>query len=468
MKITNVLSKLVTEQSRFQILYDKLVKPAPKPDGSVPTKGGMDFEVLKNIIFADPTTRVPENFDKDGASVKDMDNVKVGKYSQWMLKNFIKPELKNYDTDEVYEFGSEEYKKAAKEFRRLFLEDLPRYTDLLEKYERFKNSLVDPSKKNIDNVKSFEELSNLPIKVGDDTVELELYRGKKVKKQDSTQAQTNFKFPGSEILQVGENYTLIKISDKGDLGSKAASYFGGYHNVDRGESNWCTSPEGSSYSNTYRQQGPLYIIMANNDKGSVGEVTGLPQERYQIHFPSNQFKDRRNQNFPIAEMLNGPFSDLKEHFKHEFAEGLVTKNGDTVDVSYPDDAAGKFIGIYGFEEFFSSLPQTIKKLMVNNRSQEPIALDIPDSISRFKDLGYLMLQNCVKSLPDSICQLTNLEFIGLPRNPQLVGLPACISDMADESLTFINIEGSNPNMTIPEVLASKMDEDEPGFYFLVD
>jgi hypothetical protein len=40
--------------------------------------------------------------------------------------------------------------------------------------------------------------------------------------------------------------------------------------------------------------------------------------------------------------------------------------------------------------------------------------------------------------------------------------------MADESLTFINIEGSNPNMTIPEVLASKMDEDEPGFYFLVD
>jgi hypothetical protein len=146
----------------------------------------------------------------------------------------------------------------------------------------------------------------------------------------------------------------------------------------------------------------------------------------------------------------------------------VTKNGDTVDVSYPDDAAGKFIGIYGFEEFFSSLPQTIKKLMVNNRSQEPIALDIPDSISRFKDLGYLMLQNCVKSLPESICQLTNLEFIGLPRNPQLVGLPACIADMADESLTFINIEGSNPDMKIPEVLASKMDEDEPGFYFLVD
>ena len=63
-----------------------------------------------------------------------------------MLKNFIKPELKNYDTGETYEFGTEEYKKAAKEFRRLFLEDLPRYTDLLEKYERFKNSLVDVSK----------------------------------------------------------------------------------------------------------------------------------------------------------------------------------------------------------------------------------------------------------------------------------------------------------------------------------
>ena len=462
MKFTKVLSKLITEDAKYQFLNKKYILPSGGR-----TKGILPFDIVKKIIFTDPTTRVPENFDKEGASTNDMENVKVGKYSEWMIKQFVKPNLKNEDTGEPIEIGSDEYKNEAKEFRRLFLEDLPRFTDLLVKYERFKGSLLDDGKKDINKVISFDELSKLPVKVGDDTVELELYRGKKVKKQDGVEAKTNFQFPGSEILQVGENFTLIRISDKGDLGSKAASYFGGYHNVDRGESSWCTSPENSKWSRDYRQDGPLYILMANNDKGQVGEVTGLPQERYQIHFPSNQYRDRRNQTFPIAQMLNGEMSDLKEHFKEEFAEGLVTRNGDTVDVSYPNDAAGKFIGIYGFEEFFNSLPSTIKKLMVSNKSTEDIALDIPQSISRFTDLAYLMLDNCVKTIPDNVCSLTNLEFLGLPRNPKLVGLPACIADMADESLTFINIEGSNPNMVIPEVLESKMDEDEPGFYFLL-
>ena len=460
MKITKVLSKLITEDARYDILNKKYILPS----GDRP-KGVLPFELVKQIIFADPTVRFPNNFDKEGASNQDMsDNVKVGKYTQWMLKKFIKPELRNYDTGEKYEVDTEEYKKAAKEFRRLFLEDLPRYRDLLGKYERFKGSLVDPNKKNIDNVNSFEELSNLRIKIGDETVELELYRGKKVKKQPGAETKTNFNFPGSEIIQVGENFTLIKISDKGDLGSKAASYFGGYHNVDRGESNWCTSPEGSRWSHDYRQDGPLYILMANDDKGQVGEVTGLPQERYQIHFPSNQYRDRRNQQIELAQMLNGPFADLKEHFKHEFATGLVTRNSTTVDVSYPNDAAGKFIGIYGFEEFFNSLPDTITTLLVTNTSKEEIHLDVPKNISKFKKLEYIMLNNLVRSLPDSICQLTNLEFIGLSKNSQLVGLPECITGMVDKSLTLINIEQCNPNIVIPDSLKSRMEEAEPGLY----
>ena len=94
MKITSLLSNLITEQSRFQVLYDKLVKPTaaakPTAPGQKP-KGAMDLETLKTIIFADPTTRVPQGFDKEGATLEDMDNVKVGKYTQWMLKHFIRP-----------------------------------------------------------------------------------------------------------------------------------------------------------------------------------------------------------------------------------------------------------------------------------------------------------------------------------------------------------------------------------------
>jgi len=461
MKNTNDLSNLTKDEARYQVLLKKWVLP-----NSDSTTGIISFDVFKKIIFADPTTIVPQNFDEFTSSNQIMENVKVGKYTKWMIYKFVKPIVKNENTGEIYEPNTDEYDRLVGEVRRLFLEDLPRFKKLLLKYERFKVNLVDCEKKNIDKVKSFDELSNLLVKVGSDTVELELYRGKKVKKENGVETKTNFQFPGSEILQVGEHYTLIKISDKGDLGSKAASYFGGYHNVDKGESSWCTSTKDSYNSNSYRQDGPLYIIMANNNKGKVGSVTGLPQERYQIHFPSNQYRDRRNQDFPIAEMLNGDMSDLKQHFKEEFANGLVTRNGDTVDVSYPDDAAGKFIGIYGFSEFFESLPTTIKKLLVTNKSTENIDLVIPDSISRFTDLEYLMFTNCVKKLSDKVGELKKLKFIGLTKNQNLVGLPECLVDLVGNDLSFINLQGSNPKMLIPKSLSEKMDENEPGFYFL--
>ena len=49
MRFTNLLSNLIVEQSRFQVLYDKLVKPSPKakPEPGKKAKGIMDFNTLK-------------------------------------------------------------------------------------------------------------------------------------------------------------------------------------------------------------------------------------------------------------------------------------------------------------------------------------------------------------------------------------------------------------------------------------
>jgi len=93
MKFTSLLTNLILENSRFQVLYDKMVKPAKGQEGDArKPKGLMDFETLKAIIFADPTTRIPEGLgDIDTISVNDMEKVKVGKYSQWLLKNFVMP-----------------------------------------------------------------------------------------------------------------------------------------------------------------------------------------------------------------------------------------------------------------------------------------------------------------------------------------------------------------------------------------
>jgi hypothetical protein len=454
MKITKVLSKLITEDARFQVLYKKYVLPSGDRK-----KGILPFEIVKSIVFADPTTRVPQNYDIDGASIEDMtsDSIKVGKYTQWMLNIFVKPHLTSEDGEPI-EVGTEVYKRDATEYRRHFMEDLPQFKDLLTKYERFKGSLVDSSKKDINTIKSFPELSQLQVKVGNDTVDLGAYRGKKVKKEVGADAKTNFNFPGSEILKVGTDYTLIRISDKGDLGSKAASYFGGYSGgLDRGESNWCTAAEGSSHSHGYRQNGPLYIFMANDDKGQVGQVTGLPTERYQIHFPSNQFKSRDQYsaggNVPIVEWLNGKWGEFKELLKPEFAAGFVKQNigggGDKVDIKYPDSATGKFIALYGFDELFNVLPDSIVELNVINTSNEPINLTIPESISRFKNIKSILFDNVISELPDSICELKNLYFLALPNNKNLKSIPDCVMT-SFPNLVIINLVGSNPNVKIPE------------------
>ena len=82
MKITTLLSNLILENARFQVLFDANVKPKSSDKGKA--KGIMDFETLKEIIFADPTTKAPENFDIEGASAQDMEKVKVGKFVQWL------------------------------------------------------------------------------------------------------------------------------------------------------------------------------------------------------------------------------------------------------------------------------------------------------------------------------------------------------------------------------------------------
>ena len=449
MKITKVLSNLITEDARFQILYKKYVLPSGDRK-----KGLLPFEVVKQIVFADPTTRVPENYDKDAASVQDMtsDKVKVGKYTQWLLNLFVKPYLTREVTNEPIEVGTDEYKSKANEYRRLFLEDLSQFTELLVKYDRFKGSLEDAAKKDINNVKSLNDLSHLKVKVGDDTVDLNMYRGKKVKKEEGAAANTNFNIPGAEILKVGSEYTLIKIADKGALGSKAASYFGGYSGgLDRGETNWCTAAENSSYSNTYRNQGPLYIFIANDDKGKVGQVTGLPSERYQFHFPSNQFKfaNQHGGNVPIVEWLNGKWSEFKEILKPEFAKGFVKPNTENVAIKYPDTSTGKFVALYGFDELFDVLPESITRLNIINTSNERVILTIPDSITRFKSLKAVLFENVINHIPDSICKIPSLLFIAAPNNAELKSIPDCIMNLPN--LTFVNLNRC-PNVKVPEAL----------------
>ena len=454
MRFTSLLTNLILENSRFQVLYDKMVKPAKGKEGDArKPKGLMDFETLKAIILADPTTKVPQGKDIDELSVDDMENVKVGKYTQWLLKNFVAPVFNDERAD--VEKGSPEYKRMMDEHRRLFMEDLFKVTDDLKKYERFKNQFPqdkrDINKLTIDDV--YELTKNLSL------------QKTKASKAEKEEAKKSYAHPGGEIIFRGNKWTLVRISDQGSLGKDAACFYGGYYLPDQDETRWCTSSPGLTYFNGYIKDGPLYVVLPNDDKGEVGKKTGLPKERYQFHFPSSQFMTREDRQINLVEYLNGPMRELKEFFKHEFAKGLVNKGGNKVEINYPDSSAGKFVALYGFDDLFETLPDSIEHLMITNKSKENIALDVPSTIGRFKNLQALLLQNIVKTLPEEIGELSNLTFVAFNNNPELRTIPESLANLS--KLTFINLAGS-PNVELPEVLKERLVDEGNGFWYVND
>ena len=448
MKFTNILKNIILEDSRFTLLYDKLVDKG----GKKPQEGKIPFDVLKTIIFADPTTRAPQSLlqNIETLTPEQMEIVKVGKYTQWLLKNFLKPTFEG----EV-EVGSPQYKRMTKEYKDRFLEDLYKVTDDLKKFERFKGQLPQESR---DIAKLTPDSLFGLVK----DFKLEKTKGSK---QEKEEAKLSYQYPGSTVAFRGPNWTVVKIEDQSELGKNAACFFGGYHEADMGETRWCTSSPGLNYFDSHIKQGPLYVILPNNaDK--LGQKTGLPQERYQWHFQSNQYMDREDRRVNIIEMLQGKLSELREFFKPEFARGLTKQNDKRLDINNDDSsAAGKFIQIYGYKELFDTLPDDMTQIIINNQKNNNVAFDIPESIGRFDKLQTLLLGGIVKSVPDSICNLKDLLLLSLPNNPQLTTLPVCIKDLP--MLGFLNINGSN--ITIPEELKDVLEQegDSQGYYYVV-
>ena len=460
MKFNSVLRRILLEaddKSRFQVFYDKLVQPNPKdPKG----KGFMDFDTLKQIIFADPTTKKPENFDENGASVEDMVKVQPGKYTNWLLKNFIKPSAGDLEEIGNADPTSPEYKTTIKEFKRRFVEDLFKFTDILGKFDKVKQYLQE-DQRDINKLTPNSLLNiilNLPKEIKDKI-------GKNLVKSQAREERKGNKYahPGAEIIFEGPTWTLIKIEGTGEPQIEAAKWYGGFYDYQNGESHWCTSTPSSNNFHYYAGKGPLYVILANDDKGLVGERTGLPQERFQFHFPTSSFMDRMDRQVDLVKMLNGPMAELKEFFKPEFAKGLVSANSEKVEINYPQSAAGKFVALYGFEELFESLPTTIKYLLISNTSNENIELDIPESIGKFTNVEALLLVKLVKTLPKSIGKMTNLQFLTLSENKSLKELPEEIADLP--RLAFLTVRNV-PDLIIPPRVAERLVEEGNGFYYV--
>ena len=147
-------------------------------------------------------------------------------------------------------------------------------------------------------------------------------------------------------------------------------------------------------------------------------------------------------------LLNIPaFKKLKEELKPKFAKELTIGDEKLRIDSFSQGAVGKFITLYGLDDLFESLPTTLNELQIYNKDNSDVIINIPESISRFKELNMIFLDNCIESIPDSICTLSNLRFLALTNNQKLTSIPDCISDLPN--MYILNLKGS-PNVMVPK------------------
>ena len=433
MKFANVLKKIILEQSRFEVLMDKFVLPKKDKEGK-PKKAKLTKDEFFELVQADPTSRL-NDVNLDRASKEELSRVKVGEYTPWLIKQYL-----NVKTETPY--GEHGYEREVRQIKERFMEDLYKVTDDLKKFKRFK--------------------AKLPLEIRDinKLTPETLYDA--VKDFDLTMATTTKAerkslpvHPGAESGFEGQTWRVIKIEDKGEKGKEAACFYGG----NQQETRWCTSAPGLSYFDRYIKDGPLYVVYNPNDT-NVSPTTGLPKERYQFHFQSNQFMDKDDRSINLVDFLNGPMQELKQYFKPEFAKGLTQHSGKELIIdNFESGTVGKFVALYGLDELFDSLPEDITEMNISNNGRQNVNLSLPESISRFKSLDALILQNCVSSIPNSICEIKSLRFMGLMNNQNLRTIPDCIADLPN--LLFLNVK-DNPNLVIPEKIKETGTEMTPG------
>jgi hypothetical protein len=438
MKFTSLLKTVILEQSRFELLFDALTKPSKDKEGNK-VKPKLSKEEFVALVTADPTTRT-NNVDMETADSKDLAKVKAGKYVQWLIKNYLTPSTERQPGDNGYE-------REVKQVKDTFMEDLYKVTDDLTKFERFKNRLP----------QDMRDINRLtPSSLYDAVKDFDLTLATTTKSERKSAPV----HPGSKLLFDGPTWRVIEIKDKGAVGKEAACFYGG----NQKETRWCTSAPGLSYFNNYIKDGPLYVLYKSGDT-DVAPETGLPKERYQFHFPSNQFMDKDDRSIDLVKYLNGPMSELKDFFKPEFAKGLTVGGEKLVIDSFSHGAVGKFIGLYGLDDLIDNLPSTLKEFQIQNRDKNDVTINIPESIGRFKDLNMVLFDNCIERIPDSICTLPKLRFLALINNPKLTEIPECVADLPN--LYFLNLKGSS-NVRVPESIQAKGTDMGGGMWDLQD
>jgi len=364
-------------------------------------KVSVSLNVFSNIISADPS-----------------DNKM---YIQWMLNVFTR----------LIKIGDKESILSGKRF---VCEDLPQAKTYLVLFEDNKRK------------KKFKDLclSSYILKHISDPTNINQYKSLSqlfdaidpfIEREPSAIERTMNKFVEAgqaEIPVKDRNFTLFIPKT-----TSANVIFGKF-------ANWCTAIEGNgrfnSYTKNYKKpngkDSNIYIII-NNDF-----FKGESKELYQIHFETEQIKDRTNgQNINLFDAVIKNSEAIDNFFYEELiemAKGFKKGVKENIYLNY--------LVKFGHSE---SLFELILEDAPFINLQDMTIPRLPD-LSRFKNVDELTLLNCkITELHWSVGNLDKLELMILTNN-RLKSLPKEIARL--KNLVFLNIIGNNINQ-IPDEIA---------------
>ena len=424
MKFTEMLKTIINEDVRSELFLKKFTEPTVDKKTGKKVAPVLTPEELLTLIVNDPTSRADE-----GATSFNQVK-KTGGYVQWMIN-----QIKRLRPEGV---GKKSGPNSGMEQIALFFEDLYKVKDDLIKFERFKNQ-IPVDKRDINKLTS-DELYDL---VKD--FSLEKATTTKAERKDAKYAH-----PGGTFELETPNYVITKITRTDELGKEAACFYGGNNK----ETRWCTSAPGLSYFERYIKDGPLFQVYEKSSEPS--KETGLPSTRWQFHFQSNQFMDKDDRSINLVEFLNKSDKEVKEYFKPQFMENMTKssgKGGTSIDVEFPRSPAAQFIALYGFDEFFESLPDNITKMDFSGGNSGSEGFPLPKAIGRLQNLEGLHIDGLISDLPSEICNCKKLRYLSLPNNKNLKSIPDCLKDLPN--LKLVNFKGCD-NLKLPEDLKVKL------------
>jgi hypothetical protein len=147
----------------------------------------------------------------------------------------------------------------------------------------------------------------------------------------------------------------------------------------------------------------------------------------------------------LSEEMKPYLKDLKKKYYKEIDSNM---NAGLVQIQYPSDVNAKYAKMFGLVELFNLIPEDVRFLTIENKSNDSLILKIPESISKFKNMLTFSVEKCVNKIPETIGECSSLSFLNVTNNVDLTTLPESLLNCY--CLEFISVEGSK-NLKIDNV-----------------